>query len=119
MIRPAFAPLLAGALLSGCITGQHERMKNQLDPVVGDSIASFIALHGDPSTFVKTGDSQAAFRWVITGPGIGGVVPIGTSAIVVPAGQRACVVVLNASTKSATPEFKDWIIDSWQWQGAC
>jgi hypothetical protein len=94
-------------------------MTNALDQYLGQSIAEFAAMRGDPTSTVKTGDNEAAFRWVITGQGVGGIVPIGSSLIVVPAGQRVCTVVLSASTKSRNPELKDWIITKWQWQGAC
>jgi hypothetical protein len=112
-------PLAAAALLGGCVTAQQQQMKAALDPYVGQSVASFAALRGPPTSMVRTGDNEAAFRWVITGQGVGGIVPMGTSLVVVPAGPRVCTVALTATTAAKDPDLKDWTITNWQWQGAC
>jgi hypothetical protein len=114
-----FCVVLAVALSSCVTTTRQERMANALDEFVGESVASFVALHGEPTSFVKTGDNEAAFRWVITGPGVGGIVPIGNSLVVVPAGQRVCTIVLTAASKAKNPEYKDWAVTRWHWEGAC
>lgn len=106
------------ALIAGCNPQQH-RMEFALHAYVGRSVAEFVADHGDPTSTVKLSDSESAFRWVITGQGVGAVIPMGGSFIVAPPTQRVCTVTLRATTQSSNPEFKDWIIRSWQWQGAC
>jgi len=111
--------LAVSVTLSGCVTAQQERMQSSLHAYVGQSIADFVALHGDPASSVKTGDNETAFRWVTSAPGVGGIVPIGGSLIVVPAGPRVCTIVLTATTVKQAPELKDWTITKWQWQGAC
>ena len=107
-------------LISGCMaTAQRERMSGALDAYVGGSIASYVADHGEPTSSVKLGDHESAFRWVITGQGAGGVVPIGSSLVVVPPRELVCTVSLTATTTAAVPEYKDWIVTSYKWQGAC
>jgi hypothetical protein len=109
---------IALAALGGC-NGQQSRMETSLNAYVGRSVAEFVADHGDPETSVKLSDHENAFRWVITGRGVGAVIPMGGSFIVAPPTQRVCTVTLKAATKSPSPELKDWIIQSWNWQGAC
>ena len=94
-------------------------METSLNAYVGQSVAAFVADHGDPTSSVKLSDSEQAFRWVITGQGVGAVIPIGGSLIVAPPGQRVCTVTLRARTQSPHPEQKDWIVQGWNWQGAC
>ena len=86
---------------------------------MGRSVAEFVADHGDPTSTVELSDHERAFRWVITGRGIGAVIPVGGSLVVAPPTQRLCTVSLRASTQSPNPELKDWIIQNWNWQGAC
>jgi hypothetical protein len=50
-------------------------------------------------------------RRVITGAGVGPVVPVGSALMVVPAGNRQCTVVLDATTTTAGhPALKDGTI---------
>jgi hypothetical protein len=109
---------VSGLLVQGCNTRQT-RMESSLNAYMGHSVAEFVADHGDPTSAVKLSDNESAFRWVITGQGIGAVVPMGGSLIVAPPTQRVCTVSLKATTQSPNPELKDWIIQSWNWQGAC
>jgi hypothetical protein len=118
-IRPA---VVIGCLpiLSGCMTAQqHNRMAGALDQYIGQSVASYVADRGEPTSSVKLGDHESAFRWVITGQGAGAIVPIGTALVAVPPRQIVCSVSLTASTTAAVPEYKDWIITSYKWEGAC
>ena len=118
-IRPALV-IACLPLLGGCMaTAQRERMSGALDPYIGGSIASFVADHGEPASSVDLGDHESAFRWVLTGQGAGGAVPIGSSIIVVPPRQLVCTISLTATTTAAVPEYKDWIVTSDKWQGAC
>jgi hypothetical protein len=110
--------LAAFAVLGGC-SGQQQRMESSLNAYVGRSVAEFVADNGDPTSTVKLSDNESAFRWVITGRGVGAVIPMGGSLIVASPTQRVCTVSLRATTQSSNPELKDWIIQSWNWQGAC
>lgn len=105
-------------LLADC-NARQERMQTALDAYVGRSVAEFVADHGDPTSSVKLSNTETAFRWVITGQGVGAVVPIGGSLIVAPPTQRVCTVTVRATTQTPNPELKDWIIQGWNWQGAC
>jgi hypothetical protein len=105
-------------LLSQC-NAREERMQTALNVYVGHSVADFVADHGYPTSTVKLSDTENAFRWVITGQGIGAVIPMGGSLVVSPPTQRVCTVTLRATTRSPNPELKDWIIQSWSWQGVC
>ncbi len=118
-IRRAIPALGCSLAMSACVT-QQERMSNALDAYVGRTVADFAADHGDPTSTVVTGDQKAAFRWVITGPGVGAVVPVGSALMVMPSGQRQCTVVLDATTtNTGQPALKDWIIENGRWNGAC
>jgi hypothetical protein len=94
-------------------------MTGVLDPYIGGSIANYVADHGEPTSSVNLGNHETAFRWVITGQGAGGVVPIGSSLIVVPPRELVCTVSLTATTTAAVPEYKDWTVTGYKWQGAC
>jgi hypothetical protein len=96
-------------LLEGCNT-QKTRMESSLNSYLAHSVAEFVADHGDPTSSVKLSDNESAFRWVITGKGIGAVIPMSGSLIVAPPTQRVCTVSLRATTQSPSPELKDWII---------
>jgi hypothetical protein len=111
--------LLAALASLGACNTQQQRMETSLKAYLGRSVAEFVADHGDPTSAVKLSDHESAFRWVITGRGVGAIMPMGGSLIVAPPTQRVCTVVLRATTESPTPELKDWIIQSWNWQGAC
>jgi hypothetical protein len=112
--------VLACSLGLGACNSQQERMSAALDRYVGQTVADFAADHGDPTSTVETGDRKSAFRWVITGPGVGAVVPVGSALMVDPAGERQCTVVLNATTANGgQPALKDWTIVSGRWNGAC
>ena len=115
------AVLLVVALgVSGCAAQQQEsRMTKALDRWIGQSVASFVAERGDPTSSVKLAERENAFRWVLTGQGAGGVVPIGDSMIIVPPRRLICTVTLTATTGAKNPELKDWIITKYSWQGAC
>lgn len=110
--------LVSLASLAACNT-QQQRMKTSLNSYLGHSVAEFVADHGDPTSEVKLSDHESAFRRVITGRGVGAIIPMGGSLIVAPPTQRICTVVLRATTQSPNPELKDWMIQSWNWQGAC
>jgi hypothetical protein len=118
--KAALRVFLAASLLfiAGCNT-QQKRMESSLNAYMGRSVADFVADHGDPASTVKLSDNESAFRWVITGQGVGAVIPMGGSLIVAPPTQRVCTVSLRATTQSGNPELKDWIIQNWNWQGAC
>jgi hypothetical protein len=111
--------LAAPIVFFGGCNVQQQRMESSLNAYMGRSVAEFVADHGDPTSMVKLTDKESAFRWVITGRGVGAVIPMGTSLIVAPPTQRVCTVSLRATTQSPSPELKDWIIQSWNWQGAC
>lgn len=96
-------------------------MADALDPYIGESVASYVADRGDPTSSVSLGDRKYAFRWVTSGEGAGAVVPIASSLVVVPPRQLTCTVTLMAATTSqaTSPEFKDWIITGFRWEGGC
>jgi len=104
--------------LAGC-NGQQQRMESSLNTYLGRSVAEFAADHGYPTSIVKLSDNERSFRWVITGQGVGAVIPVGGSLLVAPPTQRVCNVSVRAASQSPAPELKDWIIRSWNWQGAC
>lgn len=106
--------------LAGCAAQmQKDKMSNALNPWLGETIASYVAAHGDPTSTVKLAEGKSAFRWVLTGQGAGGVVPVAGAMVVVPPRQLTCTVVFTATTSSKTPELKDWIINNSNWEGAC
>lgn len=111
--------LLAGLATLGACNTRQQRMATSLNSYIGHSVAEFVADHGDPTSTVKLAENESAFRWVITGRGVGAIIPMGGSLVVAPPTQRVCTVVLKAATQSPTPELKDWIIQGWNWQGAC
>lgn len=94
-------------------------MSGALDPYMGQSIATFVAERGEPTSSVKLGDHESAFRWVLTGKGAGAVVPIGGALIAVPPRELVCTISMTATTTAAVPEYKDWIVTGYKWQGAC
>lgn len=106
-------------LMSACANVQQERMKTALDAYIGQSVANFVADRGEPESSVKLADHESAFRWVITGEGAGAIVPIGSALVAVPPRQLVCSVSLTATTTAALPEYKDWIVTGYKWQGAC
>ena len=108
--------IICGLFLGGC---QHQRMTNSLDLYIGSSVAYFVADHGYPSSSVKLSDTESSFRWIITGQGIGAVVPLGNALVAIPPQQKVCTIDLRATSQSTWPELKDWTIRSWRWQGAC
>jgi hypothetical protein len=116
-MAPMILVLVIPAVLAGC---QQQRMEKVLNSYTGRSIAEFVADRGAPTSAVKLSDHEAAFRWVITGTNPGGVVAGGGSLIVIPARQQECDVTLRAVTQSSGQvAWKDWIIQSWNWRGAC
>jgi hypothetical protein len=91
--------------LMGC-NRQQTRMESALNAYIGRSVAEFAADHGDPTSVVKLSDTETAFRWVITGQGRR-------------RSHTTCTVSLRATAEAPNPELKDWIIQGWNWQGAC
>jgi len=75
-------------------------MESSLNVYIGHSVAEFVADHGDPASTVKLSDTESAFRWVITGQGVGAVIPMGGSLIVAPPTQRVCTVSLRPDLDS-------------------
>jgi len=108
--------------LGGCMSAQQSnRMAEALDPYIGQTVASYVAEKGDPASSVSLGERKYAFRWVFNVEGAGAVVPIASSLVVVPPRQLVCTVTLTAATTSLAtmPEFRDWIITGYRWEGAC
>ena len=112
-------------MLSACaptqsqVPTQQERMNRVLSAWVGKSIAEHSASKGNPAEFIKLNDKEAAFRWIWTGQGPGGVMPIGRMMAVLPSQQLTCVVRFDAQTTKKQPELKDWIITRHYWEGYC
>jgi hypothetical protein len=105
---------------AGCAAQERQsRMTKALDNLVGQSVADFVAERGDPTSSVKLGEGENAFRWVLTGQGVGAVVPMSGAMIVVPPRELVCTVTLRAATTAKAPELKDWIITGGSWQGSC
>ncbi len=100
---------------------QRDRMAQALDPYIDETVASYVADHGDPTSSVKLDDQTSAFRWVLSGTGAGALVPIAGSLVVVPPRQLVCTVTLTATKPLglANAEFKDWTITNYRWEGAC
>ena len=98
---------------------QQERMNIALSAWVGKSIAEHSAAKGNPTEIIKLNDTEAAFRWIITRQGPGGVMPIGGMMAVLPSQQLTCVVRFDAKTTKKQPELKDWIIMRHHWEGYC
>jgi hypothetical protein len=120
IIKPVAPLALIALMTAGCSAQQQQsRMTKALDNLQGQSIADFVAEHGDPDTLVKTGDRETAFRWVITGESVGGAVPLNGALIVVRPHELTCTIVLKAVTTAKAPELKDWTITGGSWQGAC
>jgi hypothetical protein len=71
---PLFVCLLG---LAACVTAQESRMAEALKPWLGKSVASYVAIKGDPTSSVKLADRQNAFRRVLTGEGAPGYVCTG------------------------------------------
>ena len=114
--------LTALLFLTACTTiaqQQQTRMANSLRPWVGQSVASFVAQRGYPSSSVKIAGHTTAFRWVLTGQSAGAIMPIGAMIAVAPPHQVQCTVVMTASSKIPNPELKDYVITSYSWNGAC
>ena len=87
-------------LFIGACNTQQKRMESSLNVYIGHSVAEFVADHGDPASTVKLSDTESAFRWVITGQGVGAVIPMGGSLIVAPPTQRVCTVSLRPDLDS-------------------
>lgn len=111
--------LLLVPALSGCVTMQQSKMNSALAPWVGQSIASYAMTKGPPSSTVDLGPGTRLFiwNWQQTVPGI--VAPIGGNLIYTAPGVRQCVVRFTATSASAKPTLSDWVISSWNWEGAC
>ena len=106
--------------LSGCAAQrQQSRMKHALSAYIGTSVANFMAEHGTPTSSVELAPGRRAFRWVITGRGAGGIVPVAGSLVVVPPRDLVCTVTLTATTSAKVPAYWNWIITGYSWQGNC
>jgi hypothetical protein len=81
---------------------QRSRMTKALDDLVGQSVADFVAERGDPTSSVKLGEGESAFRWVLTGQGAGAVVPMSGAMIVVSPRELVCTVTLRATRTAKT-----------------
>ena len=114
------------AALSGCVTTQEQiqadqqtRMETALTPWIGQSVASYVAVHGDPTTSVALNEHTTAFRWVMTGSSTGAVIPVMGTLMVVPPRQLQCMVAFQATTSAKTPQLKDFTITKYTWEGVC
>ena len=94
-------------------------MDTALSPFVGKSIADFALAHGPPKDTINMGPNKRGFQWVITGQSAGAVVPVGGALVAVPPRQQTCMVSLVANSIKPSSVLSDWIIESWQWSGAC
>ncbi len=115
--------ILAVLGLAGCASvlpeSQQARMKQALDPAIGNTVALYAAERGLPTDSVKLAENQGSFRWVWTRQGNGALIPVGGTVVVAPPQQQSCTVILLAHTAVAKPELRDWIVDGYRWSGFC
>jgi len=118
--------ILALVTLGGCTMdsqdasqAQQTRMSGALDGWVGQSVAAYVAEHGDPTSSVRLDNISSAFRWVILGSGAGAVVPVGQTMMVIPPRQLQCAVIFTGTTSVAKPDYKDFTITGYRWEGNC
>jgi hypothetical protein len=90
-----------------------------LNPYVGKSIADVALAHGPPTTTIDMGPARRGFQWTKTAQTAGAVVPLGGTLVAVPPRQQSCMISFVANSSKQTPSMSDWIIESWQWNGAC
>jgi hypothetical protein len=114
--------VLACFMLVGCVSAadqQNKKMESALTPYVGRSVAEFALAHGPPTNAIDMGANKKAFQWVITGQTAGAVVPLGGTLVTVPPREQTCRVSLVANAYKPSAALSDWIVESWQWNGAC
>lgn len=112
-------PILAALLLAGCAASQNDKMKAALDPYVGRPVADHVVAKGPPASVTDLGPNKKLFRWAWTRQGPGALVPVGGAIVAVPSQQQQCVVSFVATTSKPNPTLQDWIIENWNWEGAC
>ncbi len=95
-------------------------MSNALNPWLGETIASYVAAHGDPTSTVKLAAGKSAFRWVLTGQGAGGDVPVAGATDVHPPRQlETWTAVFTATTSSKTPRIERLDNKQLELEGVC
>jgi hypothetical protein len=110
--------------LAGCAAMEQqqrqEKMKVLLDPYLGRSIADHVVAKGPPTSVTDLAPNRRLYRWVWTSQTAGALVPVGGSIVAIPSQQQQCIVSLTAtSSVKQSASLQDWIIDNWNWEGAC
>jgi hypothetical protein len=121
-VRQSVPTLLTCFALLGCVSAadqQTKKMESALTPFVGKSVADYALAHGPPTNTIDMGANKKGFQWVITGQTAGAVVPLSGMLVTVPPRQQTCMVSLVANSTRPSQALSDWIIESWQWNGAC
>lgn len=121
---PALAAML---LLCGCAStgltpqvSQQTKMQAALDPWIGQSVASYAAERGNPASQIAVDDATTAFRWMFSGTTAGAIIPVGGTVLVAPPREQTCTVVFYATGKKrGAIELKDFVINRYEWSGAC
>ena len=96
---------------------RQERLRAALDSWIGNPVSNYALRFGPPTSSFEIG-AKRAFQWRVTGQTSGLGVPVGNM-IVYRTRQTTCLVSFVASTTNPTPTLADWIIETWQYQGAC
>jgi hypothetical protein len=125
-VRWSRITLLSCFAVLGCALGaeqqkeqQQKKMEAALTPYVGKTIADYVLARGAPTSTIDMGPSKRGFQWVFTAQTAGAVVPLGSALVTVPPRQETCRVSFVANSNKQAPSMPDWIIESWQWNGAC
>jgi len=108
--------------LCSCASGlerAQKRMADNLDPLIGQTIAFYVGQRGAPQSVVDMGLNDKMFQWVITGQTPAIAVPIGGAIIARGPQTLECRISLRAYTKQPNPTLNDWIISGYQWAGSC
>jgi len=113
------AVLLTALALGGCAADRQQlRMTAALDPAIGTSVASYVALHGPFLSQVEVLEHEDVFRWVQPGHTTD-ISPRGYGLVFTQPRQLSCTVLLTAHAEKPSPELKDFQITKYQWEGDC
>jgi hypothetical protein len=117
------ALLLAACLLPSHVCAEEhgaprqDRVKAVLDTWIGSPVSNYALKFGPPTSSFAMG-AKRAFQWRVTAQTSGLAIPIGNM-IVYRTRTTTCLVSFVASATTPTPTLADWIIETWQYQGAC
>jgi hypothetical protein len=120
-----FQTLAFIAMLAGCTTAptpltHDQRMKANLDPWVGKTIAEYAATRGSPTSSFDVDKSKKVFEWDMTQQVGGAAVTLsnGMSAARSPQ-QLFCQVLMTATSAGPATTLANWRIEEYHWRGDC